>query len=66
MKIFKRIRGRWRKMKEVVRCKDCIYRRNALSTAEGASGCILIQGVFYDDFYCAAGIFNEDGDFNDI
>lgn len=39
----------------VVRCKDCIHRTVALSTMEGATGCELIRGTFYEYFFCASG-----------
>lgn len=58
-KIKKYKKDSWLDVVEVVRCKNCVYKRIPVSNAEGATGCILIQGTFYDDFYCAAGILND-------
>lgn len=40
---------------EIVTCKECIHKTQALSTEKGATGCELIRGTFYEDFFCKEG-----------
>lgn len=40
---------------EIVRCKDCKHKIQALSTEQGATSCELIRGTFYEDFFCKCG-----------
>lgn len=40
---------------EIVKCKDCKHKIQALSTEQGATGCELIRGTFYEDFFCKEG-----------
>lgn len=40
---------------DLVRCKECIHKTQALSTEKGATGCELISGTFYEDFFCKEG-----------
>ena len=45
---------------DIVRCKECIHKRQALSTEQGATGCELIRGTFYEDFTCKCGERRKD------
>ena len=40
---------------DLVRCGECIHKIQALSTEKGATGCELISGTFYEDFFCKEG-----------
>lgn len=40
---------------DLVRCGECKHKIQALSTEKGATGCELISGTFYEDFFCKAG-----------
>lgn len=40
---------------DIVTCKECIHKIQALSTGKGAAGCELISGTFYEDFFCKEG-----------
>lgn len=40
---------------DFVRCGECKHKIQALSTEKGATGCKLISGTFYEDFFCKAG-----------
>lgn len=40
---------------DIVTCKECIHKIQALSTGKGATGCELISGTFYEDFFCKCG-----------
>ena len=40
---------------DIVTCKECIHKMQALSTEKGATGCELISGTFYEDFFCKEG-----------
>lgn len=39
----------------LVRCGECKHKIQALSTEKGATGCELISGTFYEDFFCKEG-----------
>lgn len=47
---------------DIVTCKECIHKIQALSTGKGATGCELISGTFYEDFFCKCGERRADGD----
>lgn len=40
---------------DLVRCGECEHKIQALSTEKGATGCELISGTFYEDFFCKVG-----------
>ena len=40
---------------DIVRCGECKQKMQALSTEKGATGCELIRGTFYEDFFCKEG-----------
>ena len=40
---------------DIVMCGECIHKIQALSTEKGATGCEIISGVFYEDFFCKCG-----------
>lgn len=40
---------------DLVRCKECKHKMQALSTEKSAIGCELISGTFYEDFFCKCG-----------
>lgn len=40
---------------DLVRCGECKHKIQALSTEQDATGCELISGTFYEDFFCKEG-----------